>query len=72
MDWLSARPIPDDKRQTLIAVTDAGRDLIVHSRRQRDEWLTRRLADLSVTERETVAAAIPLLDQLAASPHTST
>ena len=52
---------PDDKRQVVVAVTDAGRDLIREVKRRRNAWLDKRLAKLTPAEREIVAQAAVIL-----------
>ncbi len=42
---------PSDRRQAVLAITDAGEQLLESERRSRDEWLTRRLATLTSEER---------------------
>ena len=64
---VSREPHPDDRRQVLIALTDAGRHELTASKRTRDEWVTARLGALTPEERATVAAATPLLERLANS-----
>jgi len=56
---------PTDKRQVIIALTQAGLDLLDSERRQRDAWLSQRLAQLAPDERAVLRDAIPVLDKLA-------
>jgi DNA-binding MarR family transcriptional regulator len=56
---------PHDKRQAIIEVTDAGRELLDAERRSRDAWLTKRLATLTEEERDVLRAAAPVLAALA-------
>jgi DNA-binding MarR family transcriptional regulator len=56
-----------DKRQVMLAVTDAGRDLVHQSRRLRDAWLARRLRELTPQERAKLRAAAPILEKLSQS-----
>lgn len=56
---------PDDGRKVLIDVTDTARSLIAETRRRRDAWLSRALADLDDTERAAIEAAAPVLRGLA-------
>jgi DNA-binding MarR family transcriptional regulator len=58
-------PHPDDRRQTIIALTSAGRDLLRSERRARDAWLAKRLALLTPEERRQLDDVIPLLETLA-------
>ena len=56
---------PNDKRQAIISVTDAGRELLESERRSRDAWLSQRLADLTADERALLRDVVPILDKLA-------
>jgi len=56
---------PTDKRQAIIALTDVGAELLDSERRQRDAWLSQRLAHLSAAERDALRDVIPVLDKLA-------
>ena len=56
---------PSDKRQAIIAITDAGVALIESERRSRDAWLTRQLELLSADERVLLQRVVPILDKLA-------
>ncbi|MCB1281379.1 MAG: LysR family transcriptional regulator, partial [Salinibacterium sp.] len=48
-----------------VRLTDAGRAVIEQTRRLRDAWFSRRLAELSPTERASLDAIVPLLRRLA-------
>ncbi len=56
---------PTDKRQAIIVLTRAGIDLLDSERRQRDAWLSQRLARLTPDERAALREVIPVLDKLA-------
>jgi DNA-binding MarR family transcriptional regulator len=56
---------PTDRRQAIIALTDAGVELLDSERRQRDAWLSQRLARLTPEERALLRDVIPVLDKLA-------
>src|SRR3954451_12018161 len=58
---------PADRRQVLIAVTDAGAATVRETRRRRDAWLTRPLAALTPAEREILARATEILKEIADS-----
>jgi len=60
-------PDPNDGRQVVVSLTDAGADLLATDRAQREQWLAQRLTDLSADERETLASAAVILDRLAGS-----
>jgi DNA-binding MarR family transcriptional regulator len=58
---------PTDGRQVVVAATDAARVLLRADRRRREEWLSRRLAELTPEERDALRAVAPLLERLAGS-----
>jgi DNA-binding MarR family transcriptional regulator len=60
-------PHPSDRRQVVLTVTDAGRDLVNKARRRRDAWLAKRLKELTPAERATLRAAAPILEKLSQS-----
>jgi len=57
---------PGDRRQAIIAITDAGIALLDSERRSRDAWLSKRLAQLTPDERALLRKVVPVLDKLAA------
>jgi DNA-binding MarR family transcriptional regulator len=56
---------PADGRQVLISATDEGARIIEETRKQRNAWLARRLAELTPAERTTLAEAAQLVLRLA-------
>jgi len=57
---------PGDRRQAIIAITEAGIALLDSERRTRDTWLSLRLAQLTPDERALLRSVVPVLDKLAA------
>jgi DNA-binding MarR family transcriptional regulator len=58
-------PDPQDKRQTLLSLTDACRKRIQKGRAARQDWLSRTIAErLSAQEQDRLAAAVILLARL--------
>jgi len=55
----------NDRRCSIIGVTDEGIALLDAVRRERDAWLSRRLAVLTAEERNVLQQAVPLLERLA-------
>ena len=53
-----------DRRQVVLTVTPAGRELVAKARLRRDSWLARRLNELTPQERATLRAAAPILEKL--------
>src|SRR6201991_4410163 len=52
---------PDDGRQVLVSVSEAGAELMEAERRASQEWLTQRLETLGVPERDTLRVAADLI-----------
>jgi DNA-binding MarR family transcriptional regulator len=53
-----------DRRVARAVITDAGRELLAHSRTRKDEYLAQRIAELTDAERALLARALPLLERL--------
>ncbi|MFC4910773.1 MarR family transcriptional regulator [Actinomadura gamaensis] len=64
---LARTPHPTDGRQAVLAPTEAGKALLAEERRRKEQWLARRLADLTEEEREILHRAAPVLDKLSRS-----
>lgn len=62
--WVAREPHPDDRRQSIISITDSGRDLLDEETRARDEWLSQRLLDFSDDELRILSEAVAVLDRL--------
>jgi DNA-binding MarR family transcriptional regulator len=52
---------PDDGRQVLVSVSEAGAELMEAERQASQEWLTQRLETLGVAERDTLRVAADLI-----------
>jgi DNA-binding MarR family transcriptional regulator len=55
---------PADRRVARAVITDAGRELLARSRTRKDEYLARRISELTDDERALLARALPLLERL--------
>ena len=64
---ISRTPHPTDRRQVLLDVTREAEAMLLADRRRRDAWLSKRLAELTPADRETLRAAANVLERLAAS-----
>ena len=62
--YVTRRSDPDDRRQSVVSLTDAGRQILYANRRRRDAWLAVRLAELDPDERATLRQAAELLDRV--------
>jgi DNA-binding MarR family transcriptional regulator len=60
-------PHETDRRQVVVDRTEAAVELMAANRRRRDEWLQRRLKELTPEERDILRRAAPVLERLAAS-----
>ena len=60
-------PHTTDRRQVVLTVTEEGRAAVLRARRRRDEWLARRLKELTPRERAALRAAAPILEKLSQS-----
>lgn len=56
---------PTDGRQVLMALTRQGKAEILETRRRRDAWLAKRLAQLDPAERDVLAQAATILAKVA-------
>lgn len=64
--WIERQPPPDDDRRRVgLAITPAAQEALEAVRRQRSDWLARRLEALSPQARGALQAAIEPLEQLA-------
>lgn len=59
-------PHPDDGRQVLVGLTDAGVAVIADARARRDAWMARHLEGLSADDLAVLARATQILTQVAA------
>jgi DNA-binding MarR family transcriptional regulator len=62
------RPDPDDRRRTLVALTELGTQVLRAERRRREGWLAKAIAnDLDAEEQAVLSEAVELLKRLAGS-----
>jgi DNA-binding MarR family transcriptional regulator len=64
---VTREPHPTDRRQVVVAVSAAGKEMLHDDRRRRDAWLAQRMRDLTSDEREVLRQAAVVLDKLADS-----
>src|SRR3954468_6121030 len=64
-DLLTRVPHETDGRQIVVAITDAGRDLLKEDRRRREAWLACQLRELTPDELYALHEAAPILEKLA-------
>jgi DNA-binding MarR family transcriptional regulator len=57
-------PHATDRRQVVVSLTEAAGAVLDESRRRKEAWLSRRLAELTAEERQTLRDAAPLLERL--------
>ena len=57
----------DDGRQVIVTISAKGEDVLATERARRDQWLARRMAELSTDDRKVMRSAAAILDGLATS-----
>jgi DNA-binding MarR family transcriptional regulator len=62
---IERRSHPDDRRQSIIEISEAGQILLLDEARARDEWLAVKLDALDKADLATLAAAAEVLERLA-------
>ena len=62
--WVKRAAHPDDRRQSIVSITPAGRALLEEETRARDEWLSKRLVEFSEAELQILRDAVAVLDRL--------
>jgi DNA-binding MarR family transcriptional regulator len=63
--YLTRTPDAQDRRKVIIEITDAGRTIVEETQRRRDAWLEDALAELTPEQRAALAAAVPVMRQVA-------
>jgi DNA-binding MarR family transcriptional regulator len=65
---VSRRPDSEDRRRSVVELTEAGRVVLTADRRQREGWLAKAIAEgFSNGERQVLADAVRLLQRLGES-----
>ena len=65
---VTRRPDPDDRRRSLVGLTEAGTLALLEDRRRREGWLARAIEeDFSDSEQQVLAEAVRLVRRLAES-----
>jgi DNA-binding MarR family transcriptional regulator len=62
--FVDRSPHPTDGRQTVVALTDAGRDYVDAEVSARERWLDAQLAQLTPDERALLHRAVDIIDRL--------
>ncbi|HEY6421751.1 MAG TPA: MarR family transcriptional regulator [Pseudonocardiaceae bacterium] len=65
LGFVERSPHPTDRRQTVVALTAAGRAHVDAEVSARERWLDERLAELSADERAVLCRAAELIDRMA-------
>lgn len=64
--WVERRMNASDGRRVDLAITDEGRLVLEATRREREEWMTKQLSQLTPEELDCIEAALPALEKVAA------
>jgi DNA-binding MarR family transcriptional regulator len=62
---VSRRDHPTDGRQSIIELSPAGAELLAAEASAKERWLDKRLAELTESERVTLARATEIIDRMA-------
>lgn len=62
--YVTRVPLETDRRQVLVSPTDKAREHIRLTRQRRDQWISKRLAALTASERATLAEAEAILRRM--------
>jgi DNA-binding MarR family transcriptional regulator len=62
--YVSRTPHATDGRQVVVTLSKAGEKLLAHDRREREAWLSQRLAELAPDERVLLHKAAEVLEKL--------
>lgn len=65
--WIKRMPHPNDRRQILISLSPSGHKALLKMRGLRQAWLVDEFTKLNSKDRETLVAAIDILDRIAQS-----
>jgi len=63
--FVDRSPHPTDGRQTVVALTTAGRDYVDAEVSARERWLDAQLAQLTADERDVLSRAVDIIDRIA-------
>jgi len=63
--FVDRSPHPTDGRQTVVALTEAGRDYVDAEVTARERWLDAQLAQLTPDERAVLHRAVDIIDRIA-------
>ncbi|GAA3610240.1 MarR family winged helix-turn-helix transcriptional regulator [Microlunatus ginsengisoli] len=58
------KPSERDRRQCVVALTDAGREILLANRRRRDEWLARQMEGLDESDLDVLRRAVLILERV--------
>jgi DNA-binding MarR family transcriptional regulator len=65
INYVSRTPSEEDKRKTMLRLTDAGRARVEQARQEKQEWLAQMLhSRLTTQEKEVLAESIKILSKL--------
>jgi DNA-binding MarR family transcriptional regulator len=63
--YVDRRPHPTDGRQAIVELSEEGLGFVLETISVREAWLDRKLADLTVEEREVLSKAAEIIDRMA-------
>lgn len=66
--FVQRAPHPTDGRQTVVSLTERGREFVAAEVSARERWLDLRLAELTPDERGTLCRAAEIIDRITSAP----
>ncbi len=61
--WIERIPDPGDGRRLIIKLTEEGREVLTQTRKQRDAWIAKQVAECTPEERQTLEKATTILNR---------
>jgi DNA-binding MarR family transcriptional regulator len=62
--YVTRAPDPNDRRVNYVTTTPQGSELVAESRRRKTAWLSGRIRELTVEQRQRLADALDVIDEL--------
>ncbi len=61
---VARRAHPTDRRQSVVVLTESGRQVLLANRRRRDQWLAKRISELEPEEREVLRKCVSIMEKV--------
>ncbi|HVV36434.1 MAG TPA: MarR family transcriptional regulator [Acidimicrobiales bacterium] len=67
--FVTRAPDPSDRRVNFVSTTPQGAEIVAESRRRKTAWLSGRIRELSADQRQRLADALDVIDELVKKEH---